>query len=231
MLNLIKPPLIAVRPQEQIGRGESVRNSDHLRDLCAQRARDDRARSETGLLAVDEARVSPKLPIKLLAVDRSVALVPLAQQDTTPIGVLVRESAVLDALLALFEHVWATAIPLHVHGRATVAAGHRRFSATRSASSCLCCSPGSSDEAIAMHRGMSVRTVQRKVHALMELANVRTRMQLAWEAARRQWLEPVRPARTGTERGSSATTSSGRKKERGPAPQARGGPIVGGDSS
>ena len=40
-----------------------------------------------------------------------------------------------------------------------------------------------------MHRGMSVRTVQRKVHALMEVANVRTRMQLAWEAAHRQWLD------------------------------------------
>ena len=40
-----------------------------------------------------------------------------------------------------------------------------------------------SDEAIAMHRRMSVRTVQRKVHALMDVANVQTRMQLAWEAA------------------------------------------------
>ena len=47
---------------------------------------------------------------------------------------------------------------------------------------------GLSDEAIALHRRMSVRTVQRKVHALMEVANVRTRMQLAWEAAHRRWL-------------------------------------------
>ena len=47
---------------------------------------------------------------------------------------------------------------------------------------------GLSDEAIAMHRKTSVRTVQRKVRALMTTANVRTRMQLAWEAARHDWV-------------------------------------------
>jgi DNA-binding NarL/FixJ family response regulator len=47
---------------------------------------------------------------------------------------------------------------------------------------------GLTDEAIAAHFRVSVRTVQRKVHALMEVANVRTRMQLAWEAARQDWL-------------------------------------------
>jgi hypothetical protein len=38
------------------------------------------------------------------------------------------------------------------------------------------------------HFRISVRTVQRKVHALMEMAGVRTRMQLAWEASRQDWL-------------------------------------------
>jgi len=47
---------------------------------------------------------------------------------------------------------------------------------------------GLTDEAIAAHRGTSVRTVQRRVHALMDLAHVRTRMQLAWEAARQGWV-------------------------------------------
>jgi DNA-binding NarL/FixJ family response regulator len=49
---------------------------------------------------------------------------------------------------------------------------------------------GLTDEAIATHFRISVRTVQRKVRALMEVANVRTRMQLAWEAARQDWLSP-----------------------------------------
>ena len=189
VLNLIKPPLIAVQPQEQIGPGESVRN----RIICDTRALQQPGMTEAlreGLLAGDEARVHPKLPIKLLAVDRGAALLPLAQQDTTPIGVLVHESAVLDAVLALFEHVWATAIPLHLDGSRNGAAGSSVLSDDdRELLSLLLA--GLSDEAIAMHHKLSVRTVQRKVHALMDAANVRTRMQLAWEAAHRGWLGDV----------------------------------------
>ena len=50
----------------------------------------------------------------MLAVDRCVALVPLAQRDSTPVGVLIYQSAVLDALLALFEYVWDKAVMLHM---------------------------------------------------------------------------------------------------------------------
>ena len=52
----------------------------------------------------------------------------------------------------------------------------------------MCRSEGgeSTDEAIAAHFQVSVRTVQRKVHGLMEAASVRTRMQLAWEAGAAQ---------------------------------------------
>jgi DNA-binding NarL/FixJ family response regulator len=35
---------------------------------------------------------------------------------------------------------------------------------------------------------ISERTVQRRVKSLMDSANVRTRMQLAWEAARHRWV-------------------------------------------
>jgi DNA-binding CsgD family transcriptional regulator len=133
----------------------------------------------------DEARVHTKLPVKLLAVDRRVALVPIAQHDTTPVGVLVRESAVLDALLALFEHVWATAVPLRAGepapGGPTVLSEDDRMLLSMLLA-------GLTDEAIAAHRGTSVRTVQRKVQSLMAVAHVRTRMQLAWEAAKQGWM-------------------------------------------
>ncbi len=211
VLNFIKPPLIALQPEEQIGPGDSVRNRI-IYETCALKEPGMIDALRTGLLARDEARAHPELPIKMLAVDKRVALVPLAQHDTTPVGVLVRESAVLDALCALFEHVWATAIPLHIQGMSN---GHPHPSSVlcdeaRELLSLLLA--GLSDEAIAMHRGMSVRTVQRKVHALMELANVRTRMQLAWVAASRQWL-------------ADAAVEPEAEVD-GPAPQTRGGPIV-----
>jgi DNA-binding CsgD family transcriptional regulator len=187
VLNLIKPPTIALQPEEQIGPDESVRNRivyetaaiAHPGMLEALRA---------GLLPRDEARAHPDLPIKLLVVDRSVALVPLAQHDTTPVGMLVREGALLDALLALFEYVWATAIPLRLFRGSNGGPRPSSDLSERDRELLSLVLAGLSDEAIAMHRRMSVRTVQRQVHALMELAHVRTRAQLAWEAARRGWL-------------------------------------------
>jgi DNA-binding CsgD family transcriptional regulator len=186
VLNLIKPPLIAVKPDERIGPGESVRNRIVYETPALEPSILDALRA--GLCNGDEARVHTKLPIKMLAADRSVALLPLAQHDTTPVGVLVRESAVLDALLTLFEYVWANAMPLHVgNGKSGNGSTNGFFSDDdRELLSLLLA--GLSDEAIAMHRKTSVRTVQRKVRALMTVANVRTRMQLAWEAARHDWV-------------------------------------------
>ena len=47
---------------------------------------------------------------------------------------------------------------------------------------------GLTDEAIAAHLRVSVRTIERKTRALMDAADVRTRMQLAWKAAQQHWL-------------------------------------------
>jgi DNA-binding CsgD family transcriptional regulator/predicted DNA-binding transcriptional regulator len=185
VLNLVKPPLIAVRPEERIGPAQAVRNRI-IYETCALEQPGTIEALRAGLLDGDDARVHAELPIKMLAADRSVALLPLAQHDTTPIGVLVRESAVLDGVLALFEYVWATAIPLHLYDGNGDARTSTLSDEDRELLSLLLA--GMSDEAIAMHRSMSVRTVQRKVHALMDVANVQTRMQLAWEAANRRWL-------------------------------------------
>jgi DNA-binding CsgD family transcriptional regulator len=187
VLNLVKPPLIALQPDEGIGPGPTVRN----RIVYETSALEQPGALEAvaaGLLVGDEARTHTRLPIKMLAVDGSVALLPVAQHDTTPVGILLRGCALLDAMLSLFEYVWLAAVPLHVHGVSDGRAGHPRLSdEDRELLSLLLA--GLSDEAIAMHRRMSVRTVQRKVHALMDVANVRTRMQLAWEAARLDLLQ------------------------------------------
>ena len=45
------------------------------------------------------------------------------------------------------------------------------------------------DHAVATHLGTSLRTVQRRVHSLMDLAQVQTRMQLGFQAARLGWLD------------------------------------------
>lgn len=185
LLNMLKPPLISVRTQDQVQPAASVRG----RLIFETEALD----VPGDLAVIKEAsgpnttvRVHAKLPIKLLAADRSVAMVPLAQGDTTPVGVLVREGALLDALLALFDHVWAAAVPLRLDEDDACATSSPFGAEDRQLMSMLLA--GLTDEAIAAHRGTSVRTVQRKVSSLMTAAAVRTRMQLAWKAAKEGWM-------------------------------------------
>jgi DNA-binding NarL/FixJ family response regulator len=187
VVNMIKPPLIAVQSNERVLPGDGVHN---------------RAIFETGALEVagaldaitdginhtGEVRVHSKLPVKMLAVDRSVALVPLAQQDSPPVGMLIYPSAVLDALIALFEFVWDRAVSLQMLDPRSTAGTTDSVLSPEDRQLLSLLLAGLTDEAIAAHFRVSVRTVQRKVHALMEVANVRTRMQLAWEAARQGWL-------------------------------------------
>jgi DNA-binding CsgD family transcriptional regulator len=187
VLNMIKPPVIAVQTSEGILPGNSSRNRA-IFETSALETPGALDAIRKGMHAPGEVRVHPRLPVKMLAIDRCVALVPLAQRDSTPVGVLIYQSAVLDALLALFDYVWDRAVTLHMigGGPAPGAADAALSPEDRQLLSLLLA--GLTDEAIAAHFRISVRTVQRKVHALMEIANVRTRMQLAWEAARQDWL-------------------------------------------
>jgi DNA-binding CsgD family transcriptional regulator len=186
-LNMVKPPIVAIESQDRVvpsasTRGRLIFETQALEHPGAFEA------VEQGLRPNDEVRVHTKLPAKMLIVDRSLALVPLTQRDTTPVGVLIHESVVLDALIALFDHVWATSARLHVNNvnspppeaDSPLSAEDRRLLSLLLS--------GLTDEAISAHFGVSVRTIQRKVHGLMEQVNVRTRMQLAWEAARQGWV-------------------------------------------
>jgi DNA-binding CsgD family transcriptional regulator/predicted DNA-binding transcriptional regulator len=184
--NMVKPPLIAVQSSERVLPGNSVHNRA-IFETGALEGPGTLDAIKDGMSSHREVRVHPKLPVKMLAVDRCVALVPLAQRDSTPVGVLIYQSAVLDALLALFEYVWDRAVMLHMVDPGGAGGADAALSPEdRQLLSLLLA--GLTDEAIAAHFRVSVRTVQRKVHALMEMANVRTRMQLAWEAARQNWL-------------------------------------------
>lgn len=186
-LNLVKPPIITIQSDEGMRPGDNVRGrlifeTEALGTAGALEA------IQRGLRDQDEVRVHTKLPIKMLAVDRSVALVPLAQRDTTPVGVVIRESAVLDSFLALFDYVWTAAVPLHVDNENSPPPAMPTALSPNDRRLLSLLLSGLTDEAIAAHWGVSVRTVQRKVHALMKSANVRTRMQLAWQAARLGWV-------------------------------------------
>lgn len=187
VISMIKPPVIAVQSSELILPSDAARNRI-IFETGALEAPGTLDAIRDGMPGVGEVRVHTKLPVKMLAIDRCVALVPLAQGDTTPVGVLIYQSAVLDVLLAVFEYVWDSAVALHMVDAGAISGTADGVLSPEDRQLLSLLLAGLTDEAIAAHFRISVRTVQRKVHALMEMANVRTRMQLAWEAARQDWL-------------------------------------------
>jgi DNA-binding CsgD family transcriptional regulator len=144
------------------------------------------------VLAGEEARALPDVPMKLVVADRSQALVP-SQADSPTIEaghVLVHPSAMLDALVSVFEALWARATPLLVDPSGTLIDVAESLSdEDRSLLSLFLA--GMTDLAIADQLGLSVRTVQRRLRRLMDLAGVSTRMQLGWHASRNGWLGRV----------------------------------------
>ncbi|MFC7496521.1 MULTISPECIES: helix-turn-helix domain-containing protein [unclassified Nocardioides] len=135
-------------------------------------------------------RVADEIPLRLVVADRSLALLPLAPtsaQDDDFGALLVHPSGLLDALLHLFDLVWASAnavVPSE-HGVAELAAEQIDDVDARILTLLLA---GLTDQAIGGQLALSLRTVQRRVAGLMERARVTTRFQLGHEAARRGWV-------------------------------------------
>ncbi|WP_405582193.1 helix-turn-helix domain-containing protein [Streptomyces sp. NBC_01190] len=150
-----------------------------------------------GVRSGEIARAVPHLPLRMAVADREVAIFPLVPggphgSPHEPTTALVRDSSLLDALIALFERYWEDAVPLHVDatgvvtGTDGVGSGEPLSTTNRRLLSLLVA--GVADKAIATQMGLSRRTVQRRVQELMELAGAATRAQLGWQAARRGWL-------------------------------------------
>ena len=137
--------------------------------------------------AGERVRVTDDLPLRLLIADRSVALLPLAPTsvDAGAGALVIHPSGLLDALVHLFDMVWASARELlPATGLAPQPTDGIDEVDARLLTLLLA---GLTDQAIAGQLGISARTVQRRVSALMERAQVATRFALGHEAARRGW--------------------------------------------
>jgi len=136
----------------------------------------------------EEARFAPELPMKLLLRDREIGFLPLRTEAPEAGSLIVRPSPLLDALVALFESVWARAVPLApVHD--PDAAGELD---ERSQRILVLMAGGLKDESIARALGTSRRTVQKHVSLIMDALGARTRFQAALRARERGWLDDWR---------------------------------------
>ncbi|MHC3000380.1 transcriptional regulator TrmB [Microbacterium sp. HJ5] len=131
----------------------------------------------------EEIRVLPTLPTRMFIADDQMALVPMRSQteDQGFGALLIHPSGLLDLVISIFEEYWRAAarfLPVaEVPTTEDVDGDLLRLLLL-----------GVTDAAAATQLGISLRTVQRRVAELMEIAGVTTRMQLGAEAVRRSWV-------------------------------------------
>jgi len=128
-----------------------------------------------------DCRVTPKLPLTLCLIDDRHALLPLQRGDSDiEAGLVIHPSGLLDALGNLFEGFWQGALPLPSTGERPDTGEQARADRTRLETLLL---SGMKEEVIARHLGISDRTVQRQVAALMDVLGASTRFQAGVQAA------------------------------------------------
>ena len=139
--------------------------------------------------AGEQVRVRESVPLRLVVADRQLALLPLfpTGDDIGGGALLVHPSGLLDALLALYDLVWEQSNPVLPSGDGPVVTDPEAIDTTDRHVLALLLH-GLTDQAIGSQLGMSLRTVQRRVHQLMERAGVATRFQLGHAAALRGWV-------------------------------------------
>ncbi|MFD2796575.1 hypothetical protein ACFS27_23640 [Promicromonospora vindobonensis] len=189
----VRPPVVVTSSQENSAEDQAVARGVQYRVIV------ERGMLESQAVTVEEAvdateageevRFAQRVPLKLIIVDRRLALMPLTSSGDVVGALLVRESTLLDALLALFENVWERATPLLL-GTAGLTGDVAHQVDDDDARVLGLMLAGLTDQAVAKQLGTSLRTVQRRVRALMDLAEVETRVQLGWHAALNGWVRP-----------------------------------------
>jgi len=142
--------------------------------------------------AGEDARVLADVPMKLDIVDRKLGLVPLTASDPGRIeaALLIHASPLLETLAFLFELLWERAVPL----RAALSSDPEHRVPEERTRLLALMAAGLKDETIARQLGVGLRTVHRRIAALMEELGADTRYQAGLQAARRGWYEANRPA-------------------------------------
>ncbi|MFI7064097.1 hypothetical protein ACIBL3_24130 [Kribbella sp. NPDC050124] len=115
----------------------------------------------------EAARVLPSVPLQLYLADDRLALV-LLREDS---AVILQPCGLFDAYAELFERLWERALPVESSDHETLVA---------------LLLAGLTDQAIARQLGVSARTAQRKIAALMQELGARTRFQAGAQAAIRE---------------------------------------------
>jgi DNA-binding CsgD family transcriptional regulator len=189
---LVKPPVVAVSAEDNDAEYEVLAEGVRYRIIYDRELlllQGDPYRVTEAAARGEEARIAVDLPLKLAIADDDLALVPVAdtQPGGEPSAVLVHPSGLLDALTALFETLWTSSTPILVGVNGEIDEDHEEPTSgdMRLLSLLLA---GLTDQSMASQLGLSTRTVQRRLHDLIKITGVRTRVQLIWQATKRGWI-------------------------------------------
>lgn len=142
----------------------------------------------------EQVRVVDRVPTKLVVADRSLAMVPLTTRDRAqPAALVVHASGLLESLMGLFEAVWRQGMPLRLDGSGVLTETSADQPDATDLQILSLLLAGLTDAAAAKQLDLGLRTVQRRVKRLMEIAQVTTRLQLGWQSCERGWVTRDRP--------------------------------------
>lgn len=130
--------------------------------------------------AGEEIRLIAEVPTRLLVAGTTHATMPEPLGDADTPRVLVRQRALVEAATLLFEELWRRAVPLAGFERGQHGAERTLLLEQLAA--------GAQDEQIARRMGISLRTVRRRVAAVMDELDAHSRFEAGVEAVRRGWL-------------------------------------------
>jgi DNA-binding CsgD family transcriptional regulator len=140
----------------------------------------------------EQSRTVSRLPLKLALFDRTSGLVLLTQlgrEETVSSGLLVHQSALLDALTDLFEIYWKRATPLNLAEQTT----NRRPPVADEQAVLTLLAAGLKDESIARQLTVSTYTVRRRIAAVIERFGVINRFQAGLLLGQRGWPDVKQP--------------------------------------
>ncbi|GAA1182558.1 DNA-binding CsgD family transcriptional regulator/AraC-like DNA-binding protein [Kitasatospora gansuensis] len=128
-------------------------------------------------------RTVPLLPIRLVIVDRSIALVPTDPSDGRRGALELHGEALIQPLCALFDELWRSGADF---GQPAPRDDQDLTGSERALLQLL--GHGHTDQSASRKLGLSLRTVRRMMQDLMNRLGAESRFQAGAEAARKDWL-------------------------------------------
>lgn len=194
VITLIRPPLRISRLDAASELEQRTQREAQARGVCYRSIVDtaflmlpgavERTRSDMD--AGELVRVFPDLPFKMMLADRRIAIIPLNLGESHSASLLVRSSALLDALYALFEILWERSAPISFTDAGEVHMDDAEAELPERARDLMALmAAGLNDKAIAYELGISASTLNRRIGEMMKALHARTRFQLGWLGALR----------------------------------------------